>query len=80
MPDSNKRILEQIPDYYTLEIGNYMENTTTFKGNNQKEFYKAIKQRFKDKDIDQIIHTPKYLIKFISKNKTTMENIVSYVY
>ena len=40
---TNKGILEQIPDYCTLKIGNYMENTTAFKGNNQKEFCKAIK-------------------------------------
>ena len=57
-----------------------MENTTTFKGNNWKEFYKAIKQRFRDKDTNQIIYMPEYLIKFVSKNKTTIENTASYVY
>ena len=31
---TNKGILEQIPDYYTLKISNYIENTTAFKGNN----------------------------------------------
>ena len=77
---TDEGILEQIPDYCTLEIGNYMENTTAFKGNNWKEFCKAMKRRFRDKDTDQIIHTPEYLMKFVSENETTMENAASYVY
>ena len=31
---TDKGILEQIPNYYMLKIGNYMENTAAFKGNN----------------------------------------------
>ena len=77
---TDKGILEQIPNYYILKISNYMENMAAFKGNNQKEFYKIIKQRFRDKDIDQIIHMLEYLIKFINKNKITLETVANYVY
>ena len=48
----NKGKLEQIPDYYTLEISNYMENSSSYKKKNWDIFCKAIKKQFRDKDIN----------------------------
>ena len=59
--DKDEEIMSRLTDYCDIWIGDWMTSLTSFTMKDWNAFTKTVTKEFRDKDVDQLIHTRKYL-------------------